>query len=181
MSRCNIYRIKSSLLFWIFILTMVTRGREMAHALLATSISATSEPQKMPEEDMTVPKFSPPPEKNRSPRTKPMSLGRPSISPQPLNLSAFIRAPSAPNSVDCFENISHRLGAASAEDCRIVVDHIILGYPNPMGPKTFGWNDGKSMSKRRVPCLVIKPQDPGTQETHTARSFHQIAKILTHE
>ena len=151
MHLCNIYTINNSLFFWIFILMMMASGREITHALLATSTSESAGPRKMPE-DMTLFKYSPSVEKPRSPRTKPISRGRPqlasTISPQPFNLSTFIRAPSVPGSVDCFDNISRRLSAASAEDCRVVVDHIILGYPNPMGPKTFGWNDGKSMSER---------------------------------
>ena len=152
MSRCSIYKAKSSLLFWIVILMMVTWGRKKAHALLATSISDSSRTHKMPE-DVTVPTYSPSVEKSRSARKQLISRGRLQstsiFSARSLNLSASIRAPSVHDSVDCFENISHLLGPASPEDCRVVVDHIILAYPNPMGPKTFGWNDGRSMSERQ--------------------------------
>ena len=179
MPRCNMNRVKSSLFFWIFILAMMTRRREMAQALLATSISASSRTLKMPE-NMTVSKYSPSVEENRSPRTTPLSRGRSQfasvISPQTFNLSAFIKVPPVPYTVECFDNISRRLGAASAEDCRVVVDHVILGYANPMDPKTFGWNDGKSMSERRVPCLMIKPGDSRAQKSHTAKSRHQKIK-----
>ena len=164
MSGRSIYKGKSSLLFWIFILMIMTWGREKAHALLATSISDSSRTHKMPE-DMTVSTYTPSAEKHRSPRKPPMSRGRLQLtsilSPQPLNISASLKAPSAHDSVECFENISHLLGPTSAEDCRVVIDHIILAYPNPMGPKTFGWNDGRSMSERRVLCLMIKIWGPG--------------------
>ena len=43
--------------------------------------------------------------------------------------------------VACFENASSRLRSANPEDCQIVIDHIILSYPNPMLPRTFGFND----------------------------------------
>lgn len=184
MPGCNLYKVKSCLLFWIFILTMMTSARIRAHALLATSISDTSRTHKMPE-DMTVSKDSPSVEKNRSSRTPPMSRGRLQlisiISPQSLNFSASIKAPSAQDPVDCFENISRRLGAAGAEDCGVVVNHVILAYPNPMGPKTFGWNDGRSMSKRRVICLKIMPRDPGAQKSHIARFCHQMASNSMHQ
>ena len=150
----NIYKVKSSFLFCIFILMMISCDRKKAHALLATPISDSSPSHKMPE-DMTVPTDSPSVGRNRSPRKDHMSRAKLQltsiISSQSLNLSAFIRAPSAHDSVECFDNISRRLGPTRAEDCRVVVDHIILAYPNPMGPKTFGWNDGRSISERRVP------------------------------
>ena len=150
----NIYKIKSSFLFCVFILMMISCCRKTADAPLATPISDSSMSNKMPK-DMTVPTYSPSVEKPQSPRKDHMSRTRlqltSNISPQSLNLSAFIRAPSAHDSVECFDNISRHLGPARAEDCRVVVNHIILAYPNPMVPKTFGWNDGRSMSERRVP------------------------------
>ena len=184
MSRCTFYKVKSSLLFWIFILAIMASGRERAHALLATSVSDSSRIHQMPE-DITVPQNSPSVENNRPPRTQPMFRRRLQlasiINPQPLNLSATIKTPSLNHSVDCFENISHRLGAAGAEDCGVVVNHVILGYPNPMAPKTFGWNDGRSMSKRRVLCFAIKPPDHGAQESHIARFCHQMAPNSIHQ
>ncbi|KAL8791145.1 MAG: hypothetical protein Q9195_006042 [Heterodermia aff. obscurata] len=134
------------LLCWIVFI--LTSDREIAAQ--ATSISDIPR----------TPGYSPSVEKPR--RRLPI------FSSKPLNLSAH-------DSVECFENRSRRLGGAGAEDCRVVVNHVILGYPNPMGAKTFGWNDGRFDDE--FPCLMIKPRGPGEV---IERKFlgHQIQLII---
>lgn len=41
----------------------------------------------------------------------------------------------------CFNDYSTRLASATEEDCEVVINFVILAYPNPMEPKTFGYSD----------------------------------------
>ena len=65
------------------------------------------------------------------------------------NLSATLHtSPNYP--VECFNPYSTRLGPVVGEDCHVVIDHIILAYPNPMAPKTFGYNDEVDVDLREI-------------------------------
>lgn len=54
------------------------------------------------------------------------------------NLSGSVKAPPS-YPVRCFNPYSVRIPPAALEDCQFVINHIILGYPNPMSPQTFGY------------------------------------------
>jgi len=64
----------------------------------------------------------------------------PSVHPSSSNTSAILRTISIPP-VHCFNPYSTGIEHAEAEDCRVIIHHIILSYPNPMQPQTFGYND----------------------------------------
>ena len=71
-----------------------------------------------------------------------------SMHPGRFNLSTIPQAPLR-YGVACFENASTRLRSTNPEDCQIVINHIILGYPNPMLPRTFGFNDEVDIDLRK--------------------------------
>lgn len=57
----------------------------------------------------------------------------------PASLSKRLDEP--PNyPVHCFNPYSVKLTGAAVEDCQVVTNHIILSYPNPMHPQTFGYS-----------------------------------------
>lgn len=35
-----------------------------------------------------------------------------------------------------------------ADDCQVIIDHVILRYPNPMMPQTFGYSDSVDFDLR---------------------------------
>lgn len=77
------------------------------------------------------------------------SLGASNGFSLPVNLSAAsVNAPPT-HEVDCFNPHNPRLSPAVAEDCQIVIDHIILRYPNPMEPQTFGYSDFVTIDLRK--------------------------------
>lgn len=53
-------------------------------------------------------------------------------------LNSNTRAPSQ-YPVLCFNPYSTRLARAVVEDCQVIINEIILRYPNPMMPQTFGY------------------------------------------
>lgn len=55
------------------------------------------------------------------------------------NLSASVKAPPI-YPVTCFNPYSVELKSAAAEDCQFIIDHVIMSYPNPMSPQTFGYS-----------------------------------------
>ena len=63
-----------------------------------------------------------------------------SVDPSSFNTSAILKTISAPP-IHCFNPYSTGIEHAKAEDCRVIIHHIILSYPNPMLPQTFGYND----------------------------------------
>lgn len=66
-----------------------------------------------------------------------------------MNLSAAsVNAPPT-YAVECFNPHNPRLSPAVAEDCHIVIDHIILRYPNLMEPQTFGYSDFVTIDLRK--------------------------------
>ena len=82
------------------------------------------------------------------------------------NLSATLHtSPKYP--VDCFNPYSTRLGPVNGEDCRVVIDHIILAYPDPMSPKTFGYNDVVDIDLRKIEnekwLVTLRPGFPFTE------------------
>ena len=54
------------------------------------------------------------------------------------NASRTITAP--PTEVHCFDPFSRELASVTTADCEFIIDEIILRYPNPMSPQTFGYN-----------------------------------------
>lgn len=46
---------------------------------------------------------------------------------------------SARYAVQCFNPYSTKLDTAIVKDCEVIIDHVILRYPNPMTPQTFGY------------------------------------------
>ena len=62
----------------------------------------------------------------------------PDLAVPSTNLSGSFKAP-ANHPVQCFNPYSVKLKRAGAEDCRVVIDQIVLRYPNPMSPQTFGY------------------------------------------
>ena len=54
------------------------------------------------------------------------------------NLSESVKTPPANRRFHCFRE-SAKLKLADADDCEIVINDIILRYPDPMSPKTFGY------------------------------------------
>ena len=55
------------------------------------------------------------------------------------NLSESVKTPPANRLFHCFRPDSAKLKHADADDCEIVINDIILRYPDPMSPKTFGY------------------------------------------
>lgn len=49
----------------------------------------------------------------------------------------IITVPKRP--VVCFNPYSVELKSTAADDCRVIIDEIILRYPNPMSPQSFGY------------------------------------------
>ena len=43
--------------------------------------------------------------------------------------------------VDCYQPLAERVIPPVADDCRIIISHIILAYPSPMSTITFGYDD----------------------------------------
>lgn len=56
----------------------------------------------------------------------------------PPNISLNTEA-SEIHGVECFNPYSITLKPAAVEDCRIIIDEIILRYPNPFTPQVFGY------------------------------------------
>ena len=54
------------------------------------------------------------------------------------NLSGSVQAPPS-YPVACFNPYSVRLKHAALENCQFIINQIILRYPNPMSPQTFGY------------------------------------------
>lgn len=54
------------------------------------------------------------------------------------NLSRSVKAP-PDHPVDCFNPYSVKLEDADEEDCKFVINEIILRYPNPMSEQIFGY------------------------------------------
>lgn len=50
--------------------------------------------------------------------------------------------------VHCFSPESARLLRPESEDCRIIINYIILGYPSPMSKITFGYTDAVDFDLR---------------------------------
>lgn len=73
----------------------------------------------------------------------------PSVRPSSPNTSAILRTTSVPP-VLCFNPYQTVVEQAKAEDCRIIIHHIILSYPNPMLPETFGYNDEVDVDLREL-------------------------------
>lgn len=72
----------------------------------------------------------------------PLSIHSPSS-----NISSL--AHGAPRyAIECFDNHSSRLRPATAENCQVVINYIILGYPDPMLSRTFGFNDDVDIDLR---------------------------------
>ena len=70
------------------------------------------------------------------------SMGAKSLKPNLLvpsnDLSgSIITVPNHP--VHCFDPHSVKLNPTAGADCAVIIDHIILRYPNPMSPQTFGY------------------------------------------
>ena len=55
------------------------------------------------------------------------------------NLAESVEAPPANRQVHCFSPYSTGLKQADADDCETVINDIVLRYPDPMSPKTFGY------------------------------------------
>ncbi|MCJ1458544.1 hypothetical protein MMC28_008917 [Mycoblastus sanguinarius] len=55
-----------------------------------------------------------------------------------LNLSDSTNAPPS-YPVTCFNHRSTQLKPASVENCQFIINQVILRYPNPMLPQTFGY------------------------------------------
>lgn len=53
--------------------------------------------------------------------------------------SESVKTPPANRRVYCFDPRSADLKPALADDCDVVINDIILRYPDPMSPKTFGY------------------------------------------
>ena len=69
-----------------------------------------------------------------------------SSTPKPIQTTS-------PNfAVRCFNPFSTKLEPTDAEDCEIVINEIILRYPNPMVPQSFGYTD-------RVDIDLREPQN----------------------
>lgn len=77
------------------------------------------------------------------------SLSTPSGVLPPMNVSAAnLNAPPT-YPVECFDPHDPKFTSTVAEDCRIVIDHIILSYPDPMAERTFGYSDSVDIDLRR--------------------------------
>ena len=50
--------------------------------------------------------------------------------------------------IECFRPYHTALKTASVEDCRFIIDNIIVAYPDPMLPKTFGYTDDVDIDLR---------------------------------
>ena len=146
MAESTLHTFKSHILLSLLILIILVSVPRRAEALVALPIPNTHRTRRMPKHaaesmysstagNTRISKRRPSPQV-RLPSTSSIHL-------RPLNLSASIRAQPTHDSVGCFENFSRQLALTSAEDCRVVVNHIILAYPQPMAPKSFGWNDGR--------------------------------------
>ena len=57
------------------------------------------------------------------------------------NLLGSVRRPPPNHPVECFNPYSVRLKHVGKEDCEVVIDNIIMRFPNPMSPQTFGYGD----------------------------------------
>ncbi|CAF9940761.1 hypothetical protein IMSHALPRED_002159 [Imshaugia aleurites] len=55
------------------------------------------------------------------------------------NLSGSVKAPPS-YPVTCFNPYTTKMRPPIGEDCQIVINQIILRYPNPMSPQTFGYS-----------------------------------------
>ncbi len=51
--------------------------------------------------------------------------------------------------VECFERRIPKLSPTMADDCQVIIDHVILRYPNPMMPQTFGYSDSVDIDLRK--------------------------------
>lgn len=71
----------------------------------------------------------------------------PSVHSSTLNTSIIHRPISVPP-VTCFNPYATGIAYAKAEDCLVIIHHIILSYPNPMQPETFGYNDDVDVDLR---------------------------------
>lgn len=67
---------------------------------------------------------------------------------QSWNGSNIVSSPSD-YPVSCFNPYNPRLQHASAEDCSIVIDEIILRYPNPMIAQTWGYSSSVDIDLRQ--------------------------------
>ncbi|KAG6993748.1 hypothetical protein G7Y79_00051g086680 [Physcia stellaris] len=64
------------------------------------------------------------------------------------NASHPVPSLSLPHPVECFRIPDTRLLRPEAEDCRLIINHIILGYPSPMSEITFGYTDAADFDLR---------------------------------
>ena len=92
-----------------------------------------------------------------------------------VNLSQSIQAP-PDRIVDCFNPYSVQLKPAGEEDCDIVINEIILRYPNPMSPQTFGYGPSFDIDlslpeneKWDFGCCVIFVRNVNKTRTDTFR------------
>lgn len=57
-----------------------------------------------------------------------------------LNLSESVKAPPS-YPIECFNPYFVKRKPAVLKDCQFIINHIILTYPNPMTPQTFGYTN----------------------------------------
>jgi len=60
--------------------------------------------------------------------------------PSSDNTSAILRTNEL-RPIHCFNPYSTGIEQVKVKDCRVIIHHIILSYPHPMLPQTFGYND----------------------------------------
>ena len=65
-------------------------------------------------------------------------LSIPNLASPSTNISRSVKAPPT-YPITCFNPYSVKLNLVAREDCEFIINHIILRYPNPMLPQTFGY------------------------------------------
>ncbi len=71
----------------------------------------------------------------------------PSVHSSSSNTSALLETISV-SPINCFNPYATGIEHANAEDCQVIIHHIILSYPDPMQPITFGYNDDVDVDLR---------------------------------
>ena len=125
-------------------------GQELQRSLLRTMSKAESSVGDHDARDLTV-SLPPSTEKRASnpPHGSSPSMSTPNLVPggalsalslllPSTNLSGSVKAPPS-YPVHCFNPYSVKLKPTVVQDCEFVINQIILRYPNPMFPHTFGY------------------------------------------